>query len=127
MRMILVFAVGMLFAGQVWGGDKEKAGKHFEKGVELFNNGDYEAALVEFEAAYEAHPHYAVRYNLGITLYKLHRYGAAVGQIEKYLVEGGGEGERILADLEDLLGQMVAIREIPDVESSPIRGCSACC
>jgi hypothetical protein len=92
----------------------EKAKVHFEKGVELFKNDDYEAALVEFKAAYRAKPHYAVRYNIGICLYKLHRYGEANVELGAYLAEGGDdvpaakkeEVESIMRDIDQLLGTL---------------------
>jgi tetratricopeptide (TPR) repeat protein len=75
---VLAMAVIIGFASVASAGDAmEKAKVHFEKGVELFKNDDYEAALVEFKAAYRAKPHYAVRYNIGICLYELHRSGSA--------------------------------------------------
>jgi hypothetical protein len=65
------------------------ASQHFDKGVSLFNNEDYEGALVEFKAAYSAEPHYAVRYNIGVCLYKLHRYSEAQVEMSAFLEEGG--------------------------------------
>ncbi len=87
---ILILLVGVLHASparaQV---ATEEAKERFDNGVILFKAGNYEGALVEFEAAYEAQPHFAVRYNIGITLYKLHRYLEAYVELEAYLLEGG--------------------------------------
>jgi len=69
----------------------EEAKERFDNGVILFKAGNYEGALVEFEAAYGAQPHYAVRYNIGITLYKLHQYLEAYVELEAYLLEGGSD------------------------------------
>ena len=99
---------------------KEKASVHFEKGVSLFKNEDYKAALVEFEAAYEAQPHFAVRYNVAICLYKLKRYGDAADQIQRYLSEGGDkipsdkkkEIEEIYAELESLVGSLTVLSNV---------------
>ncbi|MBW2263755.1 MAG: tetratricopeptide repeat protein, partial [Deltaproteobacteria bacterium] len=92
----------------------EEAKEHFAKAVKLFKNQDYDAALVEFKQAYKAKPHFAVRYNIGITLYKLHRYKEAFKELESYMFQGGDEilDERrdevveILKDLESLLGTL---------------------
>lgn len=94
--------------------EKSEAAEHFQKGVSLFKAEDYDGALAEFTTAYEAKPHFAVRYNLGICLYKLHRYAEAQVQMSSYLVEGGDEVpadkreeiEAILEDLEDLVGML---------------------
>jgi hypothetical protein len=99
---------------------KAKASEHFEKGVALFKNQDFTAALVEFEAAYEAQPHFAVRYNVAICLYKLKRYGDAADQIQRYLSEGGDripadkkkEIEEIYAELESLVGSLTVLSSV---------------
>lgn len=104
----------LAFATPVVWANKEEAGKHFEKGVELFNNEDFSAALIEFEAAYDAHPHFAVRYNIAMCFYKLKEYGSAVHQIQRYLAEGGEEVpkkkkvevEKILEDLQSLVASV---------------------
>jgi len=91
---------------------KQKAKEHFDKGVDLFKNTDYSGALVEFKAAYKTKPHYAVRYNIGITLYKLKRYGIAHVMLSAYIAEGGDkipedkkqEVDEILIKLQSLLG-----------------------
>ncbi len=90
----------------------DTAKKHFEKGVTLFNNDDFEGAFVEFKSAYEAKPHFAVRYNLGICLFKLHRYEEAASEMNAYIAEGGSslpadkkkEIEDYLVELESLVG-----------------------
>jgi tetratricopeptide (TPR) repeat protein len=69
--------------------DKAEAKQRFEKGVALYNNEDFGAALVEFRAAYAAKPHFTVRYNIGITLYKLHRYAEAMDELMAFIAEGG--------------------------------------
>jgi len=93
---------------------KEEAKAHFANGVDLFKNGDFDAALIEFRTAYDAKPHFAVRYNIGITLYKLHLYGESHEELVAYLDEGGDdvpaekrvEVEEIIGKLEALLGTL---------------------
>jgi tetratricopeptide (TPR) repeat protein len=85
----------------------EEASERFEKGVKLYKSGDYTAALVEFKAAYAAEPHYAVKYNIGVTLYHLHRYSEARVQLEGFLAEAGDaiEPER-RTEVEQLLDEL---------------------
>lgn len=93
---------------------KEVASEHFDKGIMLFKNQDYSAALIEFEAAYDAHPHFAVRYNIAICLWKTKKYGDAADQIQRYLSEGGEEipkakkkeVEEIYKELESLVASL---------------------
>src|ERR1043165_5818761 len=63
----------------------KEAGKHFQRGVTLYNEADYRAALVEFKRAYEIAPNSAVLYNIGQTYYQLQNYAAALVALGRYL------------------------------------------
>ncbi len=92
--------------------DKAEAKTHFKNGVELFKDANYEGALVEFKAAYEAQPHFKVRYNIGTSLYKLHRYVEAKAELDAYIAEGDDkipdkdrlEVQGILYEIQSLIG-----------------------
>jgi uncharacterized membrane protein len=43
------------------------AGKHFQRGVSLYGEADYRAALIEFKRAYALAPNAAVLYHVGQT------------------------------------------------------------
>jgi tetratricopeptide (TPR) repeat protein len=64
-----------------------EAGKHFQRGVALYSEADYRAALVEFKRAYALSPNAAVLYNVGETEYQLQDYAGALITFEKYLGE----------------------------------------
>lgn len=66
-----------------------EAGKHFQRGVTMYNEADYRAALVEFRRAYEIAPNSAVLYNIGETYYQLQNYAAALVALGRYLSESG--------------------------------------
>lgn len=65
------------------------AGRHFQRGVTMYNEADYRAALVEFRRAYEIAPNPAVLYNIGQTYYQLQNYAAALVALGRYLTEAG--------------------------------------
>lgn len=65
-----------------------EAGGRFRKGAELFDEGDYQAALIEFRRAYEIAPNFAVLYNIGQVYYLLQDYANALNTLERYLSEG---------------------------------------
>lgn len=65
------------------------AGKHFQRGVALYNEADYAGALAEFRRAYEIAPNAAVLYNIGQTQFQLRSYAAALGSFERYVAEAG--------------------------------------
>ncbi|MBL8914523.1 MAG: PEGA domain-containing protein [Archangium sp.] len=70
--------------------DSEKeAATRFQRGVSLFKDGDFEAALTEFKQAYRIAPFYEVLYNIGLTQRRLFQYGEAVKSLNDYLEQGG--------------------------------------
>lgn len=60
---------------------------HFDQGVALFNDGDFNGALAEFEASYKLHAAPGVLYNIGLTHKALFHYDEALGFLHRYLVE----------------------------------------
>lgn len=63
--------------------------KHFERGVALYGEADYRAALVEFKRAYGIAPNTAVLYNVGEAQYQLQDYAGALTTFTRYLAECG--------------------------------------
>jgi hypothetical protein len=66
-----------------------EAPAHFRRGVELYEEADFTAALVEFKRAYELNPNFKVLYNIAQSNYQLQNYAAALQTFERYLAEGG--------------------------------------
>ncbi len=93
-----------------------EAKQHVEQGERLFQAGDYNAALAEFEKAYdllEGHPNRVlVLYNVGMCHEKLFRYDLALKYYHRYLDETGKDAEdraaveATLRALESLLGSL---------------------
>ena len=82
------------FAADSAGVDAEtlnKARSHFEQGVEFYAEGDYRAALIELQRAYELHRTYKLLYNLGQVAYELRDYAGAERFFRDYLAKGGNE------------------------------------
>jgi hypothetical protein len=67
----------------------ETARVHFQRGIEFFNDESYEAALVEFQRAYEIAPSYQILYNTGRIHVALKNYARALRDLRQYLAEGG--------------------------------------
>jgi hypothetical protein len=109
------------------------AREHFLRGVDLYQDGDYEAALADFEQAYELAPHWGLLYNIGRVRAELHAYPAAVEALERYLREGGrevpadrrGEVQREVARLRGLVGRVVLEVERPAVTVVYVDGTEA--
>jgi hypothetical protein len=100
-----------------------EAGKHFQRGVALFNEADYNAALVEFKRAYELAPNPHVLYNVGQTNYQLQNYATAITAFEAYLAEAQpathrAEVESTLETLRARVGRLEITADTPNVEVS---------
>jgi hypothetical protein len=67
---------------------KEEARRHFDRAVELVDDGQLEGALVEFQRSYDLTRHFAVLYNIGQVLVSLARPVEAVDAYQRYLAEG---------------------------------------
>jgi len=95
------------------------AGKHFQRGVTLYNEADYRAALVEFRRAYEIAPNPAVLYNIGQTYYQLQNYAAALVALGRYLTEAGSgaghrrEVEATIDTLQTRVGKVAIATSVP--------------
>lgn len=67
------------------------AREHFQRGTEYYREGDYRAALIEFERAYALRHTHRLLYNLAQVAYELRDYAAAERHFRAYLVEGEDE------------------------------------
>jgi tetratricopeptide (TPR) repeat protein len=104
---------------------KELARGHFTRGVELAGQGDYEPALAEFLAAYQASPHFAVLYNIAQAYILLGRPIEAIATLEQYLREGGDQipaerSERVAQQIDAQRIQVAQLRIAVNVPSAAI-------
>ncbi len=68
---------------------RAEARSHFERGTDLYNEGRLDAALAEFQRAYEVSPAYPVLYNVGRVHAELGHPVEASRAFAQYLSEGG--------------------------------------
>jgi len=66
------------------------ARSHYNRGIQLYEDGDYKLAVVEFERAYEIAPNYQVLYNIAQVCFQLNNYAKAL-QAYRLYVTGGGD------------------------------------
>jgi PEGA domain len=115
---VLAALVVVLGARAARADDTRQASKHFQRGVSLYGEADYRAALVEFRRAYALAPNAAVLYNVGETQYQLQDYAAALTTFEHFLAEASpadphrGEVEGDLDVLRARVGH-VSVTTIP--------------
>jgi hypothetical protein len=94
--------------------ERAEASAHFRRGVELFQEEAFRAALVEFERAYGLSPDYRLHYNIGQAKLRLQDYLGVVQSYEKYLSVGGvaipaerrTQVEEALVALRDRIGRI---------------------
>jgi tetratricopeptide (TPR) repeat protein len=100
------------------------ASRHFQRGVELYNDGDYRGALVEFKKAYALLPRSNVLYDIGETEYQLQDYPAALKTMERFLAETGpgtphrAEVEETVEILKGRIGRLALLVDSPGCEVS---------
>jgi hypothetical protein len=69
----------------------DEARERFKRGVDLFRDGDYRAALIEFNRANEVVPNTKLQFNIAQTCLELQDYACALRAFETYLGEGGAD------------------------------------
>ena len=103
---------------------KEEASRRFKRGIELFGEGDYRAALIEFRRAYELAPNYNVLYNIGNVYFQLQDYANALISFEKYLAEGGAtidpkrrvDVDKDIEKLRTRVARVEIVTSVPDAD-----------
>ena len=98
---------------------------HFQQGVALYKEQNFDAALAEFQGAYAISSEPVVLYNLGLTQKSLFRYGEAVDSLERYVSESAAHGqpvakarraevEKIVAEMKSLLADVTLVVKPPE-------------
>jgi tetratricopeptide (TPR) repeat protein len=94
---------------------------HFKRGVSLYQETDFKAALVEFKRAYELSHKWQLLYNVAQAEYQTRDYAAALSSFETFLREGGeripkarrGEIEQEIARLRMRVGKVTVRSNVP--------------
>jgi len=105
-------------------GAEEQARQHFFQGATLYEEGNYEAALAEFQASAELRDVAVVHFNIAQTLRALFRYDEAIAAYHRYLELGGDriddrrrrEVRRSIAQLRERIAPVTLIVEPPGTE-----------
>jgi len=69
--------------------EADLARQHHRRGLELYDEGDFRLALVEFERAYSVGHNFKILFNIGQVHFQLNGYAKARLALEQYLKEGG--------------------------------------
>lgn len=100
-RIVLLFSslllssyLNSVAAAQNAGGGRssdDPARVHFERGVELYREGSYDGALVEFERYHQLSHNYKILFNIAQVQVERHEYVSAIEHFKRYLSEGDDE------------------------------------
>lgn len=102
-----------------------EAGKHYNRGLTLYREGEHTLAVIEFDRAYELVPDYRVLYNSGQVRIQLGQYTRARRALEQYQHEGGDRvpadrRESLKADLEMVAARTATLRVVTDVAGAEV-------
>ncbi|UJR83949.1 hypothetical protein [Sandaracinus amylolyticus] len=86
----------------------EQARTHFESGRLYFERGEYDAALREFEAAYELSHRTQLLYNIYLTLERLGRPGDAADRLEAFVAASPELDDEARANFETRIANLRA-------------------
>ncbi len=98
---------------------------HFARGVKLYEEDDFRAALIEYNRAHELAPNWAVLYNVGQAHYQLRDYANALRTLERYVREGGAriDAERraqVDREIDELRGRVARVRVLVNVDGAAV-------
>ncbi len=103
----------------------ERARVHYERGLQLFNEENYDAALFEFDRAYELSPSYKILYNMGRIQRQQNNYAAAMRSYTRYLREGGAaiqedRRKEVEAELNVLKPRVATVKVTVNVDAADV-------
>jgi hypothetical protein len=117
MRGVLLFALAMLPSVALAQANVEEANERMQRGESLYRAGDYDAAVAEFERAYEVigedPSRFVILYNIARAHERRFRYDLAMRYYRRFLEEGGPEAPQrpqVEAAIESLEGLLATVR-----------------
>src|SRR3954453_22607693 len=84
-------ALALLHAATAHADAASEARARYERALKFYDDGVYDAALVELTRAYELKPSFRLIYNIAQTKLAMRDYAGAIESFQRYLREGGGQ------------------------------------
>lgn len=93
----------------------DEAKRRFQRGRELYEENDFQGALVEMRRAYELAPTYRLLFDIGQVYYQLQDYPSALRSFTQFLQDGKSEiapqqREEVQREIEKLKGRVATLR-----------------
>lgn len=101
-----------------------EARQRYDRALKFYEDGVYDAALVELTRAYELNPSYRIIYNIAQTRVAMRDYAGAIESFQRYLREGGGQvpNDRVAAvrtelnELQQRVGRLTVETDVAEAE-----------
>ncbi len=106
--VVVAMMVAPLVVAPAQAGPMDDARKHYQRGSQLYQGGDYEGAIREFRAADKLAPAPLLLYNIALSYDRLGRVDEAIEHYRKYLDAAPGASNR--AEVEKSLKRLSAPR-----------------
>jgi hypothetical protein len=102
-----------------------EAQQRFQRALDLYEEGNLDAARTELQRAYDLAPNFKILFNLGQVAFELHDYPAALAAFEKYLTDGGAKVPdarrvQVEADVEKLKARVARVELTADVAKADV-------
>jgi tetratricopeptide (TPR) repeat protein len=103
----------------------KEAAERYERGLQLYSEGEAALALIEFERAHDLVSDYRVLYNIGQVRIQLGRYASARDALQQYLEQSGDDlppdrKTAVEADLQMLVGRTAHLKVITNEPGAEI-------
>lgn len=123
-----ILALGLALAGvtEARAADPEReARERYDNAIKLYEEGAYDAALVELNRAAELRPSYKLYYNIGQVRYAMHDYASAIEAYRQYLDKGGDKipsarRDQVQKELNELAQRVAKLTVDVDVPGAEI-------
>jgi hypothetical protein len=118
MRAALVISLVAALAAPAFANDKHAAAAHFQKGSQLYADGQWADALAEFQAGYDAYPLRGFLVNIGQCYRKLERLDEAADAWRRFLDSHPADA-RLRGEVEDALAEVESERAKRAPDTAP--------
>jgi len=102
-----------------------EARTRYKKGLELYQEGAFDAALIELQRAYDLAPSYKILYNVALVDLQLNDYAGALKNFRQYLEEGGKKVDakrraEVDKEIDKLVGRVATVTVSTNVDGAEV-------
>jgi hypothetical protein len=102
-----------------------EARTRYKKGLDLYQDGAFDAALIELQRAYELAPSYKILYNVALVDLQLNDFAGALKNFRQYLEEGGKKVDakrraEVDKEIEKLVGRVATVTISTNVDGAEV-------